>query len=273
MRFLPGDLPNWACSFASVFAMDWLFIVGVSMDLAGAIVIASAVLWQSRPETIQEASGHWGPSLWVVLLRDREQAQARFGVVLLGIGFLLQLLGHLSNFTGFELAGAIALAVGIPVGGYFAGRFVAWRKAPLTYYQYPRPPYGITDERYAYNLRSLDDVRAWRRLHAERIVGVPPQPQTTPITATIEGGRWVAGCPNCGGSWMVVTPGIDTVVCLSDCNGEYPVVFPEDREEIERLVLELPPKERSWKGETLDQLREKLDEANRRRAREPSRPE
>ncbi len=41
---------------------------------------------------------------------------------------------------------------------------------------------------------------------------------------------------------MVVTPGIDTVVCASDCNGEYPVVFPEDREEIERLVLELPRK-------------------------------
>ena len=57
---------------------------------------------------------------------------------------------------------------------------------------------------------------------------------------------------------MVVTPGIDTVVCASDCNGEDPVVFPEDREEIERLVPELPPEERFWNGETLDQLREKL---------------
>ena len=57
---------------------------------------------------------------------------------------------------------------------------------------------------------------------------------------------------------MVVTAGIDTVVCASDCNGEYPVVFPEDREEIERLVLELPPEEWFWNGETLDQLREKL---------------
>jgi len=126
--------------------MDWLFIAGVSMDMAGAIVIASAVLWQRRPETIEEASGHWGPSLWVVLLRDREQAQARFGVMLLGVGFLLQLLAHLTNFRGYELAGAIALAIVIPVLGYLAGREVGWRKAPLTYFKHPQPPDGITDE-------------------------------------------------------------------------------------------------------------------------------
>jgi len=249
--------------------MDWLFIAGVSMDMAGAIVIASAVLWQRRPETIEEASGHWGPSLWVVLLRDREQAQARFGVMLLGVGFLLQLLAHLTNFRGYELAGAIALAIVIPVLGYLAGREVGWRKAPLTYFKHPQPPDGITDERYAYNLRSLDDVRTWRRLHAERIAGAKPQPRTTPVTAEINGGRWTAGCPNCSGSHMVVTPGIDTVACLSDCNGEYPVVFPDDREEIERLVLELPPEQRIWKGETLDQLREKLAEISRLRASRP----
>jgi hypothetical protein len=52
--------------------MDWLFIAAVSVDLAGAIVIASAVLWQTRAETIEEAGGVWGTNLWVVLLRDRE---------------------------------------------------------------------------------------------------------------------------------------------------------------------------------------------------------
>ena len=31
--------------------MDWLLIVAVSTDMAGAITIASAVLWQRRPET------------------------------------------------------------------------------------------------------------------------------------------------------------------------------------------------------------------------------
>ncbi len=34
--------------------MDWLFIAGVSMDLAGAIVIVAAVLSQTRPESIEE---------------------------------------------------------------------------------------------------------------------------------------------------------------------------------------------------------------------------
>jgi hypothetical protein len=86
-----------------VFAWTGLFIVGVSMDLAGAITIASAVLWQTRAETIEEAGGGFGTNLWVVLLRDREQAQAWFGVLLLGVGFVLQLVGHLANHAEWEL--------------------------------------------------------------------------------------------------------------------------------------------------------------------------
>jgi hypothetical protein len=147
----------------------------------------------------------------------------------------------LGTSPGWTLVGAIALSVAIIVGGYLAGKWRGWRKMPLTYHEYPQRPDGITDERHGYHLGSLDDVRTWRRLYAERIVGAPPRRQTTSITATIEGGRWLAGCPNCGGSWMLVTPEIDTVVCLSDCNGEYPLVFPEDREEIERLVPRAAP--------------------------------
>ncbi len=43
--------------------MDWLFIAGVSMDLAGAIVIVAAVLSQTRPESNRGAGGVFGTNL------------------------------------------------------------------------------------------------------------------------------------------------------------------------------------------------------------------
>jgi hypothetical protein len=189
--------------------------------------------------------------------QEREQAQARFGVALLATGFVLQLPG---------LVAAIALSVAILVDGFVAGRVAARLKAPLNYHEYPRQPDGIIDERFGFNLASVDDVQTWRRFYAERVVGAKPKPQTTPIRATINDGRWLAECPNCPGSAMLVTPGIDTVVCDSVCNGEYPVVFPEDREAIEQL-LQQPREKRNWSGETLDELCAKRCHCSRRRSR------
>ncbi len=241
--------------------MRWLFIAGVSADLAGAITIAAAVLWRTPAEIREEASGHWGTSLRVILLNEREQTQAWCGVGLLATGFVLQLLGYLAHFSGGELAGAAALSAAIILGGFFAARAVAGRKVPLRFSDQPRPD-EITDERGAYHLATLDDVRTYRRLNAKKILDKDPQLQTTSVRATINDNRWLAECPNCAGSVMMVTPGIQTFVCLGSCGNEYPVVFPDDREAIEELLLRQPRQNRNWSGETLEELRTKLAQAS-----------
>jgi hypothetical protein len=66
---------------------------------------------------------------------------------------------------------------------------------------------------------------------------------------------------------MLITAGIDTVVRDAVWNGEYPVVFPEDREAIEQLLLQQPREKRNWSGETLDELCAKRCHCSRRRSR------
>lgn len=70
----------------------------------------------------------------------------------------------------------------------------------------------------------------------------------------INQGRWVFNCQSCGNDGAA-TPGLDTVVCTG-CSLEHPVAFPDERVEIERiLLLRTDPTDRNWVGESLDQLR------------------
>jgi hypothetical protein len=49
--------------------------------------------------------------------------------------------------------------VAILVGGFVARRVAARLKVPLDYHEYPRQPDGIIDERFGFNLASVDDVQ------------------------------------------------------------------------------------------------------------------
>lgn len=66
------------------------------------------------------------------------------------------------------------------------------------------------------------------------------------VKARIDFGRWIADCPDCGGA-EYVDPEEKIFFCLS-CGNEVldgearQVIFPENREEIEALVLERPVK-------------------------------
>jgi hypothetical protein len=68
-------------------------------------------------------------------------------------------------------------------------------------------------------------------------------------------GRWLFDCPVCGNSGLA-TPGISTVQCTA-CVAEHRVSFPDDRAEIERLLLARPNAEnRNWREpETVEDLR------------------
>jgi hypothetical protein len=237
--------------------MRWLFVSGVSIDLAGALVIAGAVLSRTPAENREEATSRYDGNLWVIIMREREQSQVRIGVYLLGAGFVLQLAAYLWSFGDVSVIGGIALALGLLAGGFFAGRRLAAAAVPLRYHSVLDLPPGIEDERHGHRLADLAEVKTWRRLHGKHLAGRDPVRVNEPILEPrVNHGRWVVECPRCRGSVMLATPGLDTVVCSGNCGLEYPVAFPGEREQIERVLLLRPRENRNWSaGETIDALR------------------
>lgn len=84
------------------------------------------------------------------------------------------------------------------------------------------------------------------------------------VLAEVNHGRWIARCPYCAGA-MYVAPGLPfyCVDCLMVANeGQaMTVVFPEEKERIEALLLARPnPATRNWQpGETVAQLESEND--------------
>jgi len=75
-------------------------------------------------------------------------------------------------------------------------------------------------------------------------------PQGEPLHAEVEHGRWVINC-ECGGTENV-TPNDPIAFCFSCCNADNdfhvrPVVFPQDRENIEAALLRRNHKDMFWR--------------------------
>lgn len=81
-----------------------------------------------------------------------------------------------------------------------------------------------------------------------------------PLQAWVVGGRWSITCPNCGGGEYVWEEG--WVICHSCFNGYMGhkfrrTVFPENRREIEALLIVRPLQKREWRvGETVEDLQQ-----------------
>src|SRR5438094_336459 len=138
--------------------MRWLFVAGVSLDLAGALLIAMAVLSRTPAENREEALTKFGGNLWVIIMREREQTQVRAGVTLLGAGFILQLTGYLRLFRGLSILEGIGLAIGVLTIAFVGGRQWSRSRAPLSYHSNLTQPLTIDDERHAANLADLKEV-------------------------------------------------------------------------------------------------------------------
>jgi hypothetical protein len=233
----------------------WLFLLGVSIDLAGAALVGWSVYAQSGAERREEALSKLGSNFWIVLFREEEQAYVRAGLFLLGIGFALQLIGYVVGF-GWP-AGALALVLAIVVGGaaFFIGNKRAARAVPI---QLSRPDDRprIVDERAGFGVATLGDVLTYRRLYTERMKGRKLRRGLCIVHPQISGGSWVFACPECGRNHMnLATPGLATVFC-STCCREFPARFPANHNEIEWLLLKRQrPEERNWKlGQATEEL-------------------
>ncbi|MGH3005642.1 MAG: hypothetical protein ACRDOS_07045 [Gaiellaceae bacterium] len=235
--------------------MRWLFVLGVSFDLAGALLIASAVTGRTPAENRQEAKAYWGANFWVILFREREQARVRYGIYLLICGFTLQLAGYVWAFESWAAAWATAAALAAIGLGFLASRRQADASVPLKYHDKLQLPESIGDERRAYQLADWDEVLTWRRVYADRMLGRLLDEAEETVRPEVNGGRWIADCPRCGSS-MLASPGLDTVTCLSKCALVFRAEFPPEREQIEALLILRPETNRFWKpGTSVEELR------------------
>ena len=97
----------------------------------------------------------------------------------------------------------------------------------------------------------------WFRLQAQKfLIPVAPGLHDQPVQAQILYGRWLVFCPMCSGA-NDVDPAEPVYLC-SSCGWPErlaPVVFPEKRIKIERLLLKRPVHNRNWNlGETIANL-------------------
>jgi hypothetical protein len=234
----------------------WLFVAGLSLELAGALLIAAGVTSRTPAENREEATSHLDANLWIIVFREREQRLVRTGLFVLGTGFLLQLAGYLWSFDGGMIIGGVAVVAAVLTAGFFGGRRIAASAAPLTYHSDLTLPAGIQDERHGHALADLEEVKKWRQLYCERLLGKEPRRVNEPVLhPNINHGRWLVECPRCRGSVTLATPGLDTIICPGSCGLEYPVTFPDDREQIEEILLLRPVENRHWTSESLGELR------------------
>jgi hypothetical protein len=235
--------------------MRWLFVIGISFDLAGAALVVWTISIRSPAETREEALSVFGSNFWIVLFREREQAHVRAGLGLLGLGFVLQLAGYVTGFSWPTRALALFVAAAVACAAFVIARTVSARTVPIELSR-PEERDAIRDERYGFGLATFEDVLTWRRLYARRIHGRKLRRRQYIVSPRINGGSWTFRCPECGPNYYsLATPGLPTVVC-STCSGEFPARFPQDRAEIERLLLKRPKAEnRTWEGQTLEELR------------------
>lgn len=220
------------------------------------------VRWLSRgrstrepaAETREEALTRIGANFWIVLFREGERAHVRAGLGLLGFGFVLQLSGYLTQFDAAPAAIAVCVASAAAAGGVLIAVSTAQRAVPLSYRETLDLPQGIGDERHAHHLADFEEVRRWRALYASKMISRPIERKAQHAPTRVNWGRWVFDCPACGGSGTA-TPQIATVICFDPCAAEYVADFPQDRDEIERLLMLRPDeRNRNWAGESVEQL-------------------
>jgi hypothetical protein len=98
-----------------------LFLVGLALDVVGAVILAKALLL--KPDTAFRMSTNYpGTNAYLVADRAQQRVAAEFGVGYLGVGFLLQVVGYSAELAGVSNAtGATQLLVALALAAIGAG--------------------------------------------------------------------------------------------------------------------------------------------------------
>ena len=105
----------------SPFSLTDLFVLGLALDITGAWLLAKGLL--VSPRTIAAVSGsYWDFNPGDAINRVENRVDAEFGVVALGVGFLLQAMGYVAILLGADSSSGLAEGlIGLLVGVMAAG--------------------------------------------------------------------------------------------------------------------------------------------------------
>lgn len=98
---------------------DWLFVIGISLEIAGALLVLGGFIFGSRRENV--ARGMTFPTDKPVLSAQRERAYTYVGATVLAAGFGLQLTGYV---VASGDAWFVAIAVAVMVAALWIGKSV-----------------------------------------------------------------------------------------------------------------------------------------------------
>jgi hypothetical protein len=118
---------------------DWLFVIGIAFEISGAVLVAGGFIFSSRRD--QAVRGMTFPTGGPVLAAQRERAFAYVGATVLGIGFIVQLVGYIADSGDYWF---IAVAVVLVATGVIGGRRVVehladfLQRASVTYAELQR---------------------------------------------------------------------------------------------------------------------------------------
>lgn len=114
--------------------ISWPWFIGAWYDVAGAILLARSFLAATSNQLLaQSSSGYGGFSVYLLRTLCEQKVDARFAVVLLVVGFLLQALAAMSISIDNIW---IAVAIAIPLPVIFAGYLIA--RLPITKHEMRR---------------------------------------------------------------------------------------------------------------------------------------
>lgn len=228
--------------------MNWLFLVGLSFDGVGALLLAWPIL---RPGSAarEAARPRWGGDHWASFRRDRELRLVLCGALALAGGFALQALAYVIQVDESWVP-AVALVGAIVLAGLLVGTALARRGLPVHVWRTELTPKDrIADGLDTYGVRNTSDLETVVERFLLEARGIAVEPIDEQSTAVVSSGRWTVFCPRCHQPTGATTPPWGRAICTA-CGASYRVGYPsaEEQRKIERTLIPREPESRSWPG-------------------------
>lgn len=226
--------------------MDWLFLVGLSFDGVGALLLAWPIL---RPGSAarEVARPRWGGDHWASFRRDRELRLVQYGALALAGGFALQALAYVIQVDESWVP-AVALVGVVVLTGLLVGTALARRGLPAhVWHAELTPKDRIADGLDTYGVSTTSDLEVERFLLETR--GSCCRANPGAIDSSGVERSLTVFCPRCHQPTGATTPAWGRAICTT-CGTSYRVSYPdaEERREIERTLIPREPENRSWPG-------------------------